>query len=167
MQLLLLFTACILVAGWDLVARRVPNNLLIVLAAMQCVLMVAGCAEASWLQAVAGLGAGLIGLLPFYLLRMMGAGDVKFAALMGLMCGPWTLFVTWVFASLCAGIHAAVVLSVRASPVLSVVHDNWEQSRVARFLQVQRQGRRGIPYAAYLASGLLYLHFVHPVPFPR
>jgi prepilin peptidase CpaA len=165
MQLMLLFVACILVAGWDLIARRVPNGLLIVIATLQCVLLVAGVAEVGWFQAFTGLVAGLVGLMPFYLSRMMGAGDVKFAAAIGLICGPWTLFVTWVLASVCAGIHAAVAMSINASPILSMVNDNWEHSRVAQYLHARRQGRRGIPYAAYLAGGLLYLRFLHPTPF--
>lgn len=164
MQLLLVFVACILIAGSDLIARRVPNALLVVVVVLQCVLLAAGLAQVRWVQAFTGLAAGLAGLLPFYLLRMMGAGDVKFAAVIGLMCGPWTLFLTWLLASVCAGIHAVVVLTINASPVLSVVNDNWEHSRVAQYLQVRRQGRRGIPYAAYLAVSVLFLQFARQAP---
>jgi prepilin peptidase CpaA len=44
------------------------------------------------LAALGGLGVGLGALLPFYLLRSMGAGDVKLMAMAGAFLGPWDTF---------------------------------------------------------------------------
>ena len=74
---LLLATACV----WDVRTRRIPNGLVAVLA-------VAGLgysAEAAPVlpgvgAALAGLTVGFVLWVPFYALRMLGAGDVKFFA---------------------------------------------------------------------------------------
>jgi prepilin peptidase CpaA len=41
-----------------------------------------------WFGGLAGLGMGLAVLLPFYLLRTMGAGDVKLMGMVGAFLGP-------------------------------------------------------------------------------
>jgi Flp pilus assembly protein protease CpaA len=56
-----------------------------------------------WLPHVAGAALGLLALLPFYALRWMGAGDVKFFAVLGLMLGWQALLPVWLVASLAAG----------------------------------------------------------------
>lgn len=66
---------------WDVRARRVPNALSLTLAALGLTVSVAGVAGAPRPgTAAAALGVGLAVWLPFYLLRMLGAGDVKLFA---------------------------------------------------------------------------------------
>lgn len=55
-----------------------------------------------WLVALKGLGVGLVALLPLYLLRAMGAGDVKLMAMVGAFLGPWNALYA-VLATLIAG----------------------------------------------------------------
>jgi prepilin peptidase CpaA len=51
---------------------------------------------------LAGLGLGLLLFLPLYLLRVMGAGDVKLAAMVGAFLGPGDTFYA-MLASMIAG----------------------------------------------------------------
>ena len=80
------------IAAWtDLRSRRIPNWLtvpaLIVGAAANTVLGGWGGLRASLL----GVGLGLILLLPFVLLRSLGAGDWKLAGALGSFTGPTRL----------------------------------------------------------------------------
>jgi prepilin peptidase CpaA len=59
--------------------------------------------------ALGGLGLGLACLLPFYLLRAMGAGDVKLMAMVGAFLGPADLLGAVVFTFLAGGAMALVV----------------------------------------------------------
>ena len=43
--------------------------------------------------AMVGAGLGFLLLIPFYAIRAMGAGDVKFLAALGALLGPQTLLV--------------------------------------------------------------------------
>src|SRR5262245_43225428 len=62
------------------------------------------------LSSVQGIGLGLAMLLPFYLLRTMGAGDVKLLAAFGALLGPQMLVSVAVYASILGGIQAMVIL---------------------------------------------------------
>lgn len=111
-----------------------------------------------------GMLVAFAALLPFYALRWMGAGDVKFAAVIGLWFGlsPNLLFI-WLGGSLLAGLHGLAVVSWRvlcASPWAG-----WLQARLPLPLgsalaampstpaapSGKQSIRRSIPYAGYLA----------------
>ena len=61
--------------------------------------------------ALTGLGLGLACLLPFYLLRAMGAGDVKLMAMVGAFLGPADLLGAVLFTFLAGGAMALVVVA--------------------------------------------------------
>jgi len=63
------------------------------------------------LVALGGLGVGLVALLPLYVLRVMGAGDVKLMAMVGAFLGTWAT-VGAVIATLIAGGVLAVALTL-------------------------------------------------------
>jgi prepilin peptidase CpaA len=63
------------------------------------------------LFAFGGLSVGLVALLPGYLLRVLGAGDVKLMAMVGSFIGTWAA-VEAVLASLITGGVLAVALSL-------------------------------------------------------
>lgn len=88
----------------------------------------------TWQEAGFAALAGFATLLLFYLLGLMGAADVKFAAALGLWIGPWPLLWVWVGASLLAGLHALALLAWRHHTGL------------------RRTRKREIPYAAHMAA---------------
>jgi len=152
-----------LIIGSDAYARRVPNALL-----LAALLLAGGVLATAWVQgttgppwsALAGLSIGLVALLPPYVLGWMGAGDVKFFATLGFLLGAWALLPIWIIGSVLAGMHAMVVLMLRSSAVQTVPGWQATQTWVARSalgqrIATARQGRAGLPYAAWLGVGAL------------
>lgn len=144
---LLLLAFCMAVVVYDLRWRRVPNWLVGLAAALQLTWLAwhslhgvwpAG-GPLNWPHALAPAALGL-SFIVCWRWRIMGAGDVKYLAVLGLWLGlkPWL----WVLllASLPAALHALCQL-------LSV----WRHPR---------RVRRGVPYAAYLALATLSLVFM-------
>lgn len=103
------------IAGIDVWRQKIPN-LLLVLALVPAVLALA-VNQVGLLGA--GIGSSLLGLviafavgLPGYVLHKMGAGDVKLAALLGLLGGVGGLW--WLlYAGIAIGLMAAVAWGLR------------------------------------------------------
>jgi prepilin peptidase CpaA len=60
-------------------------------------------------SALYGLALGLLGLLPLYLLRIWGAGDVKLVAMVGAFLGPTATITTVLFSFVAGGVIAVLV----------------------------------------------------------
>ncbi|MDG2524444.1 prepilin peptidase [Stenotrophomonas sp. HITSZ_GD] len=162
---LLTCALCVQVAVSDLYARRVSNRWLLTALALLAALLVAQGADAArWGHAALGLACAAI-LLPCYAIGWMGAGDVKFFAVLGaLLGGAAPLLPVWIIASLLAGLHAMAVLaapgvSARMPLGLRFALEN-TQARLQAWpphqrMLAARRGRRGIPYATYLALAAL------------
>jgi prepilin peptidase CpaA len=167
---------------FDCRLRRIPNWLVIAGLAVACMLATSGHSpfEIDLSDAALGLLAGLLALLPFYLIGLMGAADVKVFATLGAWCGFHALPALWIVASITAGIHAlyllasavierkrkSVATSLESSPnadgYLNGPHDaaGSAAERPSRYTFIVG-GRRGTPYAALLAVsaiGNLTLH---------
>lgn len=150
----------------DLYARRVANRWLLTALVAGALLLAYGWLSGTTgfpLGALLGLLLGLVVLLPFYAMHWMGAGDVKFFAVIGLLLGWQALLPIWIIASLLAGAHAVTVIAGRQVALLAssrlqfCVHDAHQRmSRRPWWQRWQdaRQGRQGIPYAAYLGIGV-------------
>ncbi|SOT39018.1 A24 family peptidase [Burkholderia cenocepacia] len=135
-----------LVAASDIRFRRVSNSL--VLAGLACALGAAYLNASPFgllpAQAVLGLLVGLIAFFPLFLLRVMGAADVKIFAVIGAWCGVNALLWIWIAASLAAGIHALAAMLLSRTSVGGL----WRRDKPALTL-----GRyRATPYAACLAA---------------
>lgn len=94
----------------------------------------------------------------------MGAGDVKFFAILGFLLGAKALLPIWVIGSLIAGVHAVLILLSRHWPLQTVPGwepaQNWfSTSAFGRRMTSARQGRKGLPYAAWLGVGALITVF--------
>jgi prepilin peptidase CpaA len=99
----------------DLASRRIPNRLvgagLVTAFALHAWALLAGgapLAGASWAAPLWGLLAAGAALMPLYLLRACGAGDVKLMAMVGAFVGPM-------------GGLSAVLATLLAGGVLSLV----------------------------------------------
>ena len=74
------------------------------------------------LIAIAGLAIGLIIMLPFYALHIMGAGDVKLMAMIGAFLGPQAIVKVALFSMIAGGLLALIVALWKG--VLKQVLDN-------------------------------------------
>lgn len=101
---LLLTAVCVT----DLRTRRIPNRLVLVIAGFGLANAVAASAAPGLARAAAGAGVGLILWLPFYLLRMMGAGDVKFFAAACAWLDPTTALRAALLSAVFGGVLALV-----------------------------------------------------------
>lgn len=100
-----------LVAGWtDWRSRRIPNWLTV----PACVTgIAASTAVSGWgglKTSLLGTGLGLALLLPFVLLRSLGAGDWKFAGALGAFTGPVLLLDLLIGSVFVAGIMALALV---------------------------------------------------------
>lgn len=116
--LLTLLLALLLAAvATDLRSRRIPNTL--VLAGIALALMAHGLAlsgigqplaGATWWAPLAGLATGLAALMPLYLLRALGAGDVKLMAMVGAFVGAPTVLTATLYTLLAGGLLSLAMM---------------------------------------------------------
>lgn len=118
------------IAGFDIRQRRVPNVLLILLmipAVLALVINGVGLLGERWGSSVGGMALGFALTVPGYALHRFGAGDVKFAAMLGLLLGADRGFEMVLGASILMGVTALALLALRrqlqarfpAAPMLS------------------------------------------------
>ena len=139
----------------DLRYRRIPNwltggTLIVGLAANTYLGGVEGA-----LSSLEGAALGLAILLPFYMFRTMGAGDVKLLAAFGAVLGPHMLISVAIYASIVGGIQALIILR-RLGRVTVTLYQLF-------FMRVlpAKSGAKA-PYAVALASGLC-IALAHPL----
>lgn len=162
-MILLLIIFCFFIIGYDLLFRRVPNSFLLSALLVHIGYMVvtgSGVLGVDVKQSLIGAGVALIGFVPLYALRVMGAGDVKLLILLGALFGLAGLFAVWVMGSLIAGLHAVAFYTSRiwfgfVPPGLYRVLQNFGDGNLYQRVLSARQGRKGAPYAAYLAVAVL------------
>ena len=159
----------------DLRSRKVRNWIVLLGLAAGTAALFSG-VQPFWVEPWSGLTGMLVAfaaLMPFYAMRWMGAGDVKFAAVMGLWFGlsPY-LLVIWLGGSLLAGLHGVAVLAWRKLQLSS--YSDWLQahlplrmalalapSAVAAPMHAANTGKRvihrSIPYAGYMAIAAIWV----------
>jgi prepilin peptidase CpaA len=145
----------------DLRTRRIPNMLTFSAA----VGALGYHAFGGWIGLAGSIGGLLLGLalfLPIYLLRGMGAGDVKLLAALGAWLGPASVAWVAIYAAIAGGIMAvAVALGAGyLRPMLANVWlllTHWRVSGVKPLDSVTLDGGRGprLAYAVPIAAGLL------------
>lgn len=150
----------------DLAYRRVPNALLLaVLLALGLALLTGNAPEPGLGVRLLGAGLGTAVTLPVYALGRMAAGDVKFLAVAGLFAGPQGLVTAWVVGNLLGLAHALLAWAASAigrsrrksgnEPRNEAGNNTGNETDNEPTAGRQLSKARGIPYAAYLAIGLL------------
>lgn len=148
----LLFAAC-----WsDIMSRRVPNELVLLLAVGGIIYSMSG---GAWfhglLSGFAGLALGLLIWLPSWLLRLLGAGDVKLFAAAGAWLGPWGTVEAAIWAGLIGGLLSVAYL-LRHRGIRGVVF-TISALRIDPKGAIQRERddptRKSLPYSVALAAG--------------
>lgn len=100
-----------------------------------------------WGQAVAGFILCLVLFYPLWRFRALGAGDVKFIAVLGFLLGPAGLFPVLLLGTVACGFHALGMVLLMG----------WTQAR--NVWRASSATRRGVPYAAYLALAAIVWMF--------
>lgn len=159
-------------AAWrDVRSRRIPNYLVFpgtVLGLLLNAFLPQEMGGLGALDSLAGWGVGLFLLLPLYLLRTMGAGDVKLMAMTGAFLGAQGTLSALLYVLLAGGVLALVV--------------TWHQGNLRRLLHslktmlfigasgggamgnlpVPDASLPGMPYGVAIAVGTaLYLAITH------
>ena len=146
----LLASVCV----WDVRARRIPNRLVLVI-----LLLGVGYSVAAdpWLpgalRALGGLTVGLAIWLPFYLLRMMGAGDVKFFAAASAWLGPALAVKAALLSGVLGGVLALVWL-FKNRWLLALVRPSSGARGSGSFAPTAAPAWKRVPYGVAMALGL-------------
>ncbi len=130
--LMILAVLLLMATREDVRSRRIPNKLVLVGVVLGLGLngfLPAGLgfnSEVSgglgWLAAFKGLALGIAVLLPIYLLRAMGAGDVKLMGMVGAFLGTSDL-IGAVIATFIAGGLMALVVALWSKQLMSMLHN--------------------------------------------
>jgi len=98
-------------AATDLRSRRIPNWLTLAGVLAGIVLnSFLNVDRFNWRTALLGLGLAFAVYFPLYLLRGMGAGDVKLMAAVGALMGPANWFAIFILSNVLGGIAAVLIL---------------------------------------------------------
>jgi prepilin peptidase CpaA len=107
----------LLIAAWhDIRHYRIPNALVFsgaIIGVLLNTLIPQDMGGLGLLASLAGLGVGLVILFPLYLLRAMGAGDIKLMAMIGAFVGPSSMLILTLYVLLAGGVLAVSVALVK------------------------------------------------------
>ena len=112
MHLLIISTllTIIFIAAWqDVNSYRISNILVFSGALLAILINIFLPSGIGFTESILGWGIGLLLLLPLYLFRMMGAGDVKLMAMIGAFVGPNDIFSVFLCTLIVGGVLALIV----------------------------------------------------------
>lgn len=156
--------ALLLVAAWgDIQRHRIPNILILTGLGLAIILGTWRAGFSGLLSASGGFVLGLLIFLPFYMLRALGAGDVKLMAVVGAFLGPGGL-IGAMFGTFLAGGVMALLLALHAGAVGQMMR-NIKAMLLGGFIDVRMkqmpmmdanpQSVGKLPYAVAIAAGTL------------
>lgn len=173
MAITVLVLLLLVAVATDVRSHRIPNVLiltgLVAGVALQCIpyradtLLSAASPDAALSAALLGIAVGFVCPLPLYLLRAMGAGDVKLLMVVGAFVGPAQAFGALVFSFVIGGVialgmtlyrrsFASLMANLRFMLVTAAVRAAGASPPPVEPLQ-RSAGR--IPYAVAIALGTL------------
>ena len=140
----------------DLLAHRIPNRLT---GSVLCLGLLLQFAIGGWSalgQAALGALVGLAILLPLYVLRAMGAGDVKLLAAIGALLGPHWALIAGIYTLIAGGVLAVFyVLIGSARAALAPAGASCGERLHYASARAQQLRRERFPYALAIAVGAL------------
>jgi prepilin peptidase CpaA len=119
--LFVLFTGLAAAVVTDVRTRRIPNWLTGAIAGAGFGLACGG-GTVTPLQAVLGLLAGLLLMMPGHVIGATGAGDVKLMAAIGSVVGPEMVFRAFLYSAVAGGVFA-VIVAVRRGRLAATLQD--------------------------------------------
>lgn len=146
-------------AAWavreDLLFHRISNRLTGSLLCVGVAIRTLVGARVGFEQSLLGILVGLACLLPFYIARAMGAGDVKLLAALGALLGPRDAWIAALCTLLIGAVLAVTYLVGGAIRALARPPggSSWTMRFVEAQLRVQEIRRERIPYALAIALG--------------
>jgi prepilin peptidase CpaA len=167
---LVTIVVAIIAAVIDFRRFRVPNALTFPLCVTGLAFHVAFGGLVGLQYSVGGIAVGMLALLLFYIMGVMGAGDVKLLAAVGAWIGPANTLYVFCVAGIVAGIHSVVVLTwqrrLRVVPVIFQVsfvqmmtlgHHLTRSDSASLAETTQRPDRRRyvMPFAVMIAIGVV------------
>lgn len=127
-------------ALWDVWSRKIPNGVLVVLLGLFVVVQVLAWPSPSWLSSLGAFGLVMLGGVPMFARRLVGAGDVKLMAAAALFAGMENLLLLTLWTAIAGGALALVALVARP---YAVSMPGWIRTRA------------GVPYGVAIAAGAL------------
>lgn len=107
-----LFAAwAVAISVWDFRERRIPNWMLVAAALAGIGVLLwhgHGVAGAGWVASLAGAAIGTLVWLPGYLLKKLGAGDVKLAGCIGGLLGGLAAVEAMLIAAVALGVMSVI-----------------------------------------------------------
>jgi prepilin peptidase CpaA len=139
----------------DVRARRIPNALVLATALLGVVYSLA---SAPWVpgaaKAFGGLAVGLAIWLPFYALRVLGAGDVKFFAAASAWLGAGAAVEAALIAAVLGGLLSAVWIIREQAWWVTLVRGAQMRLAGVRDQTPDAAKRSRLPYGVAMAGGL-------------
>lgn len=148
----LLTVACVS----DLRTRLIPNRLvLVIIAAGFAFALIANSAIGGFSRAGAGLLTGFAVWFPFYLLRMLGAGDVKLYAAAATFLGARGAIEGALYTALFGGVLALVYMVISSGWMSTVIRLGHATQHPAMLRNAPSPNHRRMPYALAISVGVL------------
>lgn len=156
---------------YDVKSRRIPNWLIVTGLASSLFYQTFSGYGYGFTFWITGLGVGFLSFLPLYVIRAMGAGDVKLMAAVGSFVGGIAAFQTVVLTLLAGGALALLVMLWNRSWKLvfeniSLMTTNMTINAMTRQLpkaEAPVKSAGNLPYGVAIAAGtLLYICFFRP-----
>lgn len=107
----------LMAAVWDYRTQRIPNWLVLpgMVFGLAVNMLIAPLPGAAFWWPLAGLAVGFIGFMPLYLIRAMGAGDVKLMAMVGAFVGPEQTFWILLYTMVAGGVLSLALVLMRGT----------------------------------------------------
>ncbi len=160
-----ILAALVLTAGiYDIRYRRIPNWLVLTGLLLGLGMNTFLYEWSGLKQAALGLGLAFLVYFPMYLMRGMGAGDVKLMAAIGAVTGPANWFGIFILGALAGGIWAVLLLVFRGGLWKTFQNVGFMLKEMAYFrapyrkreeLDVANPKAATLPHGAAIAIGAL------------